>query len=241
MMKPGTIRPRLLLVEDDPTSRSFLCAAAEALPAEVDVADSIAAAIACTADRKYDLWLFDANLPDGSGIGLLQQLRAYDTETPALAHTASRERAELDALIAAGFSEVLIKPLTAIEWQSAIRRALGEMTETPKPQSRRCGKLPVWNDNAALAALKGNREHVAALRNLFLAELPAQRHAVLAALQQQDHAAAHDVLHRLKASCGFVGASRLHAAVDALDAAPGDPAHTSTFSNAVEDTLATCE
>lgn len=232
------LKLRLLLVEDDPVSRSFLGAAAEAIPAEVDAVDSIAAAMARAADRKHDLWLFDANLPDGSGIELLHRLRVSDPETPALAHTASRDRAGLDALIAAGFSEVLIKPLTAMEWQSAIRRALGDMPETPNPESHRCGKLPVWNDDAALAALKGNGEHVATLRNLFLAELPVQRDAVLAALRRQDHAAAHDVLHRLKASCGFVGASRLLAAVATLDTAPCDPVHTLTFSNVVEDTLA---
>ena len=238
MMKSGAMKPRLLLVEDDPVSRSFLCAAAAALPADVDAVDSIAAAMAHAADRKHDVWLFDANLPDGNGIELLHRLRASDPLTPALAHTASRDRSELDALIAAGFSEVLSKPLTALAWQSAIRRALGEMPEAPQPGSRQCGKLPVWNDDAALAVLNGNRAHVLALRHLFLTDLPAQRDAVFVALKKQDHAAARDVLHRLKASCGFAGASRLQAAVDALNAAPCDPLHASVFNDVVQDTLA---
>jgi len=238
LMKSGVTKPRLLLVEDDPVSRHFLCTAAEGLPAQVDAVDTIAAAIALAADHTHDLWLFDANLPDGSGIELLQRLRDTDWETPALAHTASRDRAELDGLIAAGFSDVLVKPLTAIAWQSAIRRALGAMVDTSSIESRHCGKLPLWDEDAALAALNGNREHVVALRYLFLAELPAQRDAVLAALRQQEHAAVRDMLHRLKASCGFVGALRLLAAVNTLDAAPCDPLHASLFYDAVEDTLA---
>lgn len=235
-MNPTSSLPRLLLVEDDPVSREFLWSAASGLPAKVDAVDTIAAAIACTAEDRHDLWLFDANLPDGSGSELLRTLRARYPRTPALAHTASRDRGDLDALIAAGFSEVLIKPLRVDEWQSAIRRALGQPMETPAPATRLFGKLPVWNDEAALAALNGNAQHVAALRDLFRGELSSQREAVSAALQREDHAAAHDVLHRLKASCGFVGASRLLAAVDMLDASC-DPASASRFNDAVDDTL----
>lgn len=235
-MNTAPALPRLLLVEDDPVSREFLSSAAATLPAAVDAVDTIAAAIACSAQGGHDLWLFDANLPDGSGGELLRTLRDFDPHTPALAHTASRDRAELDTLIAAGFSEVLIKPLGVEEWQAAIRRALGQPTETPASATRLCGKLPVWNDAAALAALNGNAQHVAALRDLFLGELPSQRESVAAALQRLDHAAAQDVLHKLKASCGFVGASRLLAAVEMLDASC-DPVSASRFNDAVDDTL----
>ncbi len=237
-MNPPPARPRLLLVEDDAVSREFLWAAAEALPADVDAVDTISAAIACVARNVHALWLIDANLPDGSGAELLRTLRANDPRTPALAHTASRDRTELDALIAAGFGEVLIKPLSVEAWQAAIRRALGQPMETDvAPGMRLCGKLPVWSDETALAALNGNAQHVTALRDLFLGELPSQREAVFTALQRQDHAGAHDVLHRLKASCGFVGASRLLAAVDALDAALCDSILANLFNDAAEDTL----
>ncbi len=234
-MNPGL--PRVLLVEDDPVSRDFLSSAAAALPAEVDAVDTIAAAMACSTQCRHDVWLFDANLPDGSGGDLLRMLRVGHPNTPALAHTASRDRAELDALIVAGFGEVLIKPLRVDEWQSAIRRALGQPTGTSVSTTHACGKLPVWNDDAAVTALNGNARHVAALRDLFLGELPAQRDALLAALHRQDHAAAHEVLHRMKASCGFVGASRLLAAVEALDAAPFDPVHAAVFRDVATDCL----
>ena len=83
--------PRVLLVEDDPVSRAFLGAAIQALPAAVDAADSMAAALALAAAGRYDLWLFDASLPDGSGSELLAKLRVRDASTPALAHTAAHD------------------------------------------------------------------------------------------------------------------------------------------------------
>ena len=70
----GTM-PSILLVEDDPISALFLSAALEGLPANVQVAADCAQARA--ASGPFDAWLIDANLPDGSGAVLLQQLRAF--------------------------------------------------------------------------------------------------------------------------------------------------------------------
>jgi CheY-like chemotaxis protein len=63
------MKPRLLLVEDDPISSRFLVTVLQALPAEVDTATGCSEALAL--DRRYALWLIDANLPDGSGSDLL--------------------------------------------------------------------------------------------------------------------------------------------------------------------------
>src|SRR5688500_6650564 len=180
---PHAVMPRVLLVEDDPASRLFLAGALEAMPATVAVAGSVAEARKCIAiDGAPDLFLFDANLPDGSGAGLLRELRALGHATPALAHTASTDREALDALLAAGIAEVLVKPLPAALLQATVRRWFGlsgplRVSEPPMA----CGKLPVWDDDAAAAALGGNPLHVTALRSLFLAELPQQRDAVLEA------------------------------------------------------------
>ena len=229
--------PRILLVEDDPASRAFLAAATEALPAIVDAVDSLAAARALASTHAYDLWLIDANLPDGSGIELLRQLR-HHAPTPALAHTAARDRSELDPLIAAGFVEALVKPLGAAHLQAALRRALGRCVVDVEASTSACSKLPVWDEDNALTAMNGNRAHVDALRKLFLDELAMQRDAVLTALQADDIAAAHSELHRLRASCGFVGALRLHAAVTHLQDAPQSAAARERFANAAWDTLA---
>ena len=206
--------PRILLVEDDPVSLAFLAAAIETLPATVDRAESLAAARKLAAGHAQALWLIDANLPDGHGAGLLAQLRADFPDTPALAHTASQDRHALDALIDAGFLEVLVKPLSAKALQAAIDRALGA---APVASMATGPKLPSWDDAAALSALNGQHEHVQALRKLFLDELPAQRRSIASAATNGDLAAMRSILHRMRASCGFVGAARLDSAVRTLE------------------------
>lgn len=246
-MKP-TPMPRILLVEDDPSSRAFLAAAAEALPAVVDAAGDCAQARQLAArSGDHDLWLFDANLPDGSGAGLLASLRPSAPRVPALAHTASHARADLDPLLAAGFLEVLVKPITAQALQGALRRALDlppAAATAPVDAcaihvaGATCGKLPDWDDTAALAALGGEQAHVDALRHLFLDELPGQRRAVTTALAAGDIEAAGRELHRLRASCGFVGAARLAQAVRGLQAQPRSAEALQRFDAAAADLLA---
>lgn len=230
------MKSRLLLVEDDPTTRAFLVAAAEAYPAEVDAAESVAAALVLATRHRYALWLFDARLPDGSGADLLARLRQHDVATPALAHTASQERSEHAALLQAGFLSTLVKPLSAGQLHEAIAQALGGTTAGTSSNAFKSGLL-LWDDATALQAMNGNREHVASLRTLFVAELTVQRDAILAALAHGEHQPARDLLHRLKASCGFVGAARLAAAVEQLDANIDQPGCASSFADIVEQTL----
>lgn len=224
--------PRVLLVEDDPTTRLYLATIVRGVPAEVDCADSLAAAYALVDRHAYDLWLFDAQLPDGRGCDLLQQVRARHPAVPALAHTASTEPGLWNGLIAAGFAEVLVKPLTAARLQSAVRRALGlRMTTAPVALAGNGAddELPLWDHQAAARAMDFNAAHIDALRRLFLDELPQAHALIVAAAREGDIATMAASLHKLRASCGFVGAARLAASVAALQQHPGSTGHAASF------------
>ncbi len=209
-MKRGAMdacAPRILLVEDDATSRAFLAGALAALPARVAAAPGAGEALAIAASSDgFALWLVDARLPDAGGAALLAALRLLAPATPALAHTASREPACVAALRAAGFDGVLHKPLGVAALHAAVRAAL----QAP-PGSRGVPAPSPRIDAAARRAM---------LRALFHAELPVQRAAIEEAIAAGDVAAARGVMHRLRASCGFVGAGALGEAVRALQSEP---------------------
>jgi CheY-like chemotaxis protein/HPt (histidine-containing phosphotransfer) domain-containing protein len=233
------MKPRLLLVEDDPISRSFMAAALEALPAQVDTADSMRAALAL--EGVHDLWLVDANLPDGHGTELLAKLRLRLPTTPALAHTADDSPALQAKLLDAGFAGVLVKPLSAARLQEVVRRWLGTASGVPPRISEAANQfvaLPLWDEAAALAALNGSQEHVATLRRMFLDELMRQHDAILYALNEGDPGVAKQILHQLKASSGFVGALRLHAAAKKLEDSLSEPSVAATFTSITHETLA---
>lgn len=241
-MNADAALPRLLLLEDDPVSAAFLATALAALPAHVDAAASLAEAEPLR-DAGHALWLFDANLPDGTGSGLLARWRAQGLATPALAHTADARNGERDALIEAGFAGVILKPLTVAQLQDAVKQALeGSETTAAKTNGARhdddgCAASPIWDDAVALRALNGNAALVDTMRGLFLGELPAVRMHIADALSQADADAVRAELHKLQASCGFVGASRVLVAMMALRDAPLSREAFARFEDAVDGTL----
>ncbi len=220
------MNPRLLLLEDDPVSAAFLQQVLARLPAQVEHAASVAAGrrLACA---QQQLWLFDARLPDGHGAALLAELRARGLDTPALALTADDDPDTLARLGEAGFAQVMSKPIAAAALLAAVRRHL-----------RPAQDALVWDDPAALRALGGSASAMVALRQLFLDELPGQMRAVSDALERGEAAVARDQLHRLKASCGFVGAQALLVAVQHLSANPEDPEARRVFERRAQELLA---
>lgn len=230
-MTADTPPVRLLLVEDDHTSRAYLAHALEALPAEVDRAATAAEGLELASPGRHHAWLLDANLPDGSGASLLARLRARDPAVPALCHTAGDDTAALDAMAGQGFDEVIRKPIAPAALREAVRRHL-------PPAPVRIAERPLrWDDESATRALNGERSHVDALRKLFLAELPGTCGRIREAIATGRAGDAGAELHKLRASCGFVGAQRLDATVQALQREIGNPGALRDFEAAVDELL----
>lgn len=214
------MNPRLLLVEDDAVTAAFLAQALAPLPVRLVVAADLAQARGL-ADGSEALWLFDANLPDGRGDELLASLRARGWRVPALALTAEDDPGALASLQAAGFVAVLAKPIGAAALRGAVAAAMANGVGASTRSA--------WDDAAALSALGGEPGTVRELRRLFLRELPGQAGIIAAAWSARDEARLREHLHRLKASCAFVGAAGLLDAVRALHAAPADAGAYSRF------------
>lgn len=71
----ASARPRVLVVEDDPAFRAFLCVTLAPV-FEVDEADNGADALRVVAARPYDLVLLDVVLAEGqSGYSICQAIR----------------------------------------------------------------------------------------------------------------------------------------------------------------------
>ena len=235
MPMESRMKPRFLLVEDDPPTRIYLREVAATLPAIVDVASNCEQAIRMARKRKYALWLFDANLPDGSGAGLYQQLLAdpdVGKHAPvAIAHTAETDLDYLNKLCQCGFKEVVRKPVTPAGWLGALRRGLGL-------QAASLEELEEWDDGHAVRAL-GDFANVDKLRALFISELPDIQVKARRAAETGDDTALRDILHRLKASCSLVGAKRLLESVRTLSADRTCPKAFAALDEAFDVTLAT--
>src|SRR5215207_6063279 len=68
----------LLVVEDDPPTRTFLADNLAADGYELLVADTLREAVRALEHRKPDLAIVDLGLPDGSGLDLIRRVRESD-------------------------------------------------------------------------------------------------------------------------------------------------------------------
>ena len=195
--------PHVLVADDDPASRRFLCDGLRALGARTtDCADGMEA-LQLARNEAFDLLLLDCRMPGAGAREVLAALRAEgqacSTGSLAVASSAELDAAARRGLLAGGFSDVLHKPCGIADLQRVLALLPGSM--------------PVLDDEVALRA-SGDATTMQALRQLLRGEL-ALLHQELG-MPDRDHVALDERLHRLRSSCGFCGATTLAAEVARL-------------------------
>jgi len=113
---------RILLVEDDPVLSDIL---GDYLDGRYDTDRAYTAeeAMAMAERRRYDLFLFDINLPGKNGIALLKELRGFAVTTPAIIITAYEDTAHLKAGFDAGAHDYIRKPFALEELRVRIENS----------------------------------------------------------------------------------------------------------------------
>lgn len=191
---------RVLIVDDDPVSLRFLESAVSQAGCVTTIAIDGAAALAAVG--VFDLLLIDRRLPDIGGVHLLHALRERGVTAPAIATSAQIDAALAAQLRANGFVDVLEKPASVQRIHEIVARHLPNTAPA------------MLDDIAALDAVGGDANTLRALRGLLAQELEDLERE----LENLPVAALIERLHRLRASCGFCGASALSAHASDLQA-----------------------
>jgi signal transduction histidine kinase/ActR/RegA family two-component response regulator len=120
---------RILLVEDDPATRTGLVEALRQAGAEVTAVESAAAALGAFERRRPDVLLSDIGLPGTDGYELMRQVRRlqapHGVRTPAAALTAYAGDDSHRRALSAGFDTHLPKPIDGDELVEVITRLAG--------------------------------------------------------------------------------------------------------------------
>lgn len=130
----GPVRPRLLLVEDDPGVRRSLQLLLRSRGFDVRAYATGAALLAdLDAQSEAVALVADFQMPQIDGVTLLVALRAAGWEGPALLITAFATREVEARARAAGFALVIEKPLV----ENAVGEAVGRMIAAARLQPER--------------------------------------------------------------------------------------------------------
>ncbi len=103
-----------LIVDDHPTNRIIASALLRKLGWQTQEAETGAAALELAAQRDFQLVLLDISMPGLSGEETCQALRQRYGTRPVriVAYTAHAFPEEREAFLAAGFDEILVKPIS---------------------------------------------------------------------------------------------------------------------------------
>lgn len=103
-------RRRILYIEDHDDTRELISLVLQQKEYEVVTGTTVAAGLELAQSTKFDLYLLDSWLPDGSGIELCKRIRDFDSQTPILFYSAAAYEADREMALQSGAQAYLIKP-----------------------------------------------------------------------------------------------------------------------------------
>ncbi|MEY4544081.1 MAG: hypothetical protein RL685_276 [Pseudomonadota bacterium] len=202
---------RVLLVEDNPIMCRLVCSALEAEDIQVTQAHAGAQALGLWAAEPTDLVLQDLRLPDMDGCELVRQLRRLPggAEVPILALCGLLSEPEEARMSAAGFNDVIVKPLEASQLRQVVRSHLPSRSASLKRFGE--GRRVLVVDDDALQA-KLARLHLK--RRGFEVQTASNGvEALLAARERAPDAIVSDVMMPLLDGFGLCAALRRDSAL----------------------------
>ncbi len=217
---------RVLVVDDNALNREVATDFLELAGVIVDTAASGAQALERLARQRYDAVLMDMQMPEMDGLETTRHIRRNPawSALPVIALTAQARVEDRDASLEAGMTAHLTKPIDDAQLYrtlASIFTGTTPLAAQPAPPE----KEAVLDFEAALRRLRGDPERFERLLRGFLrdfSDIPAKLGTVIEARDLPETAA---LAHLVKGAAGYLEASQLTAAAEALEqgARNGDP------------------
>lgn len=119
---------RILTVGDDPELKTVIKEKLLRENCMVDSCNSGSAALDYLQLAEYDVVLMDVDLPDRSGVDVVDAIRRKDIQTPVMLLTAQAEVADIVRGLDAGADEYMVKPIHFSELMARIRVLIRKRT-----------------------------------------------------------------------------------------------------------------
>ncbi len=128
-------RARILYVDDDQDTRLMMISMLGHEGYGVMTASTMAEGLDLARDVRFDLYMLDERLPDGTGSEMCQRLRVFSPDVPVLYYTAyayEQERLKTLDLCGDGY---LVKPACVSDLKEAVMRMLLRKEEQQEQQA----------------------------------------------------------------------------------------------------------
>jgi EAL domain-containing protein (putative c-di-GMP-specific phosphodiesterase class I)/ActR/RegA family two-component response regulator len=114
----------VLIVDDDELLREACAGSLRVVGYEVTAVGSAEAALDEIARRRFDTICTDVSMPEVDGIGLIECIRAQDSDVPILVMTGSPTVSTAARAVELGASDYLVKPIGAARFADRVARTI---------------------------------------------------------------------------------------------------------------------
>lgn len=235
---------KILLAEDNLINQKLAVSLLEKRKHNVVIAENGVQAIAAWEDQKFDLALFDVQMPGMDGLEATRIIRDREQRRgghlPIIAMTAAAMSTDRDRCFAAGMDGYVSKPFRAAAlWDAIDRLALGESASPasgPATSKSDTDPVDVGSDketdkldvipspdsatldwSTALANVGGDEALLRELTTIFLSESPQWMNVIQQAMHNGDAATLRLTAHKLKGSLETLAARSAAASARELE------------------------
>lgn len=119
---------KILVVDDEEAIRTLIAGAFADENIEVHTAGSRSEGLACTAKYQYDVIIVDKQLPDGSGLDIINTLQEHNSHSQAIVITAYSDTDSAIQAVSLGVFRYILKPFDIKVLRTDILHALEAVT-----------------------------------------------------------------------------------------------------------------
>jgi DNA-binding response OmpR family regulator len=124
---------RILYVEDHDDTRELVTLILEQRNYLVTPSWSIETGLKLANEERFDLFLLDSWLPDGSGLELCRKIREFNGHTPILFYSAAAFELDKETALTSGAQAYLTKPSHLGELCDVVSSLVDNSIEAPNP------------------------------------------------------------------------------------------------------------
>ena len=216
----------VLVVDDMAINRSILSTMLSSHNVHSDQAESAAECIECCRKNNYDLILLDHRMPDVDGVDTLVHLkelfRRNGVDIPVICHTAESAKENINLYKAAGFADVLFKPVDPDELTRILETYLSENAKSTvifnnetKDIDKQLSLLPNWIKTIPKLDLKNGIEHCGDAEDylnsleIFVSSVNSKAEEIDGFCKDRNWSMYSLRVHSLKSMAGLIGAKQL--------------------------------
>jgi PAS domain S-box-containing protein len=204
---------RVLVAEDNATNREVAIAQVRKLGFQVHAVTNGADAVEAVEGGNYGLVLMDCEMPVMDGFEATRWIRrSIHKNIPIIALTADAMPADRERCLRVGMNDYLAKPVDLGLLEEVLTRWL-------PPSGREQPPKEIFDAEALLGRMMGDRQLAGVALNRFLEDVPAQLHHLRERLKEADAPGIRLQAHTLKGAAATVSAEGLHAVALAMERA----------------------